>query len=69
MSGIATTGSRTRTSRFDMWRATVPLDIEDLEVLAAEASRQSLSLACLIGAMECQQPILWCEETNGATKA
>lgn len=38
------------------------LTVDDLEVLSAEASRQNLSLACLIGAMEDGEPILWCDE-------
>ncbi len=35
---------------------------EDLEVLADEASRQGLSLACLIGAMIDGSPIAWANE-------
>ncbi len=38
------------------------LTLEDLETLADEASRQNLSLACLIGAMESDEPIKWMEE-------
>ena len=38
------------------------LTLEDLEALADEASRQNLSLACLIGAMSNDEPIRWMEE-------
>jgi hypothetical protein len=44
------------------------LDIADLEALSEEASRQNLSLACLIAAMESGEPIAWMEE-YGAAKA
>jgi hypothetical protein len=35
------------------------LDPEDLEALAAEATRMGLSLACLIGAMDDGELIRW----------
>lgn len=35
------------------------LTAADLEVLALEASRMGLSLACLTGAMEDGSPIVW----------
>lgn len=38
------------------------LTAEDLEALADEASRMGLSLACLIGALEDDSPILWMQE-------
>ncbi len=36
--------------------------VDELDALADEASRQNLSLACLIGAMENGEPIAWMEE-------
>ncbi len=42
------------------------LTVEDLEVFADEATRQRLSLACLIAAMEAGEPLLWAkEDSNG----
>ena len=35
------------------------LTVDDLESLAEEATRQRLSLACLIAAMESGEPIAW----------
>lgn len=40
----------------------IRLTAEDLEALCDEASRQSLSLACRIGAMESSEPIAWMEK-------
>jgi len=40
-----------------------------LEALADEAERQNLSLACLIGAMENQEPIAWMEKEERVTTA
>jgi hypothetical protein len=38
------------------------LTAEDLEAFADEATRMGLSLACLIGAMERDEPIAWMPE-------
>jgi len=38
------------------------LTVEDLEALAAEATRMGMDLAALIGAMEDGQPIAWMQE-------
>ncbi len=35
------------------------LTVEDLDCFADEATRMGLSLACLIGALEDNAPILW----------
>ncbi len=65
MNGIDIMESTTAT-----YPSSVRLTVEDLEALAAEASRQSLSLACLIGAMTDASPIAWCckeKESDGKT--
>lgn len=38
------------------------LSVDDLSALSDEASRMRISLACLIGALEDGEPILWCDE-------
>lgn len=38
------------------------LDVADIEALCDEATRQGLSLACLIGALVDGSPILWMAE-------
>ncbi len=41
---------------------TARLDVEDLAILADEATRMGWSLACLIGAMQDGEAIAWCCE-------
>lgn len=45
-----------------MQNITQKLTAEDLEALADEASRQNLSLACLIAAMEDDSAIAWMDQ-------
>ncbi len=41
------------------WTPGEPLEVADLAALSDEATRQNLSLACLLAAMEDDSPILW----------
>ncbi len=50
--------------RWDWTPPVSALQVCDLEALADESSRMGLSLAALIGAMECQSKIAWCEEKS-----
>ncbi len=52
-------------ARWD-WTPGEPLEVADLAAFADEATRQNLSLACLIGSMEDQTPILWMKEESHA---
>jgi len=42
------------------------LSVDDLAAFADEASRMGLSLACLIGALEDGEPILWLGQESHA---